>query len=155
MGVEDVVIVTPATPELVMVPGLKASLLGMTIPAHEWNALMAELRQCLPLTVREEASGGGRGHPWQISPAWDAATKRWTATIKPGFVNGDEVETTVAAERAPEATIARIENALGPSAAFTFPAYLTELPTLTLPSMRVIGAGGSGKPPKFFEQLAH
>ena len=28
-------------------------------------------------------------HPWQTQPAWDAEREVWTATVRPGFVNGE------------------------------------------------------------------
>ena len=36
-------------------------------------------------------------HPWSVRPAWIAASGRWVATVKAGFVNGKApvVRTTV------------------------------------------------------------
>jgi len=41
-------------------------------------------------------------HPWFTQPRWDADARRWVATVKPGFVNGNApvVQMTIAEARA-------------------------------------------------------
>ena len=60
------------------------------IPHEDWNDAVTQFRQNRPIiaTTREE---GAWRHPWKIGGAWDTELAVWRLSIKPGFVNGDEV----------------------------------------------------------------
>ncbi len=38
--------------------------------------------------ISAHAERRGWRHPWWVQPAWNARLRRWVATVKPGFVNG-------------------------------------------------------------------
>ena len=61
------------------------------IPAVDWNVAVDELRRNRPLTVLASESGGW-GHPWKPKAEWNADELRWEFSIKPGFINGQDVE---------------------------------------------------------------
>lgn len=73
----------------------------MRIPAAEWNKLRAHVvrhahaipgaacsvtRAATGTILRGEPNAFRWRHPWFVSPSWDG--KQWTATVRPGFVNG-------------------------------------------------------------------
>lgn len=111
----------------------------MKIPAREWNKLLAWLvRNAHPLAgencrisrrssgtmIMPDARAFRFRHPWQVTPAWNAETKSWWATVRPGFVNGTDP------------TIDGV------------PITATPAPWLGLPFDEI-----SGAPPKFFADL--
>lgn len=78
----------------------------LPIPHEDWNMAVEEYRRNRPLVCGSKADGGWR-HPWKPSLEWDGTLEVWRVTIKPGFVNGGEVETVMNLSESPDLTKAR------------------------------------------------
>lgn len=105
-----------------------------TINANEWNRLVDELRRNQVMGSTMLQSGAWR-HPWQVTPSWDAEHKRWTASIEPGFINGQDATVSIALSESPEATRLR-HSELGMEDSEQVDAWLTEEPMLPLTAWR-------------------
>ena len=97
------------------------------ISATTWNALMDDLLRNLPLTVRHGETNDTKRHPWQVTGQWNADAEQWEAQVRPGFVNGDEVET--------------------PDSKLTDEPWLPLTSTRLVPSMPALGVGLESTPP--------
>lgn len=111
---------------------------ALPVSARDWNLVAEELRRNRPLRITP-VTRGGWAHPWKTTQSWDNARARWSVSIKPGFVNGGEVEIELDADEAPEATVQRLGRAA------VYRAYLTELPARSVHpgEMRRIGPDGT------------
>lgn len=102
------------------------------IPHEDWNAAVEEFRRNRPLICGSRTGGGWR-HPWYPELAWDEALGFWRVTIKPGFVNGGEVEVSMRASEAPQET----RDRLGDEGRIQ--ARLSEEPAIPVREWRSIG----------------
>lgn len=65
-----------------------------TISAREWNAWIAAIQRNQLVQVLG-AEPGGWQHPWFTTVQWSGLNQRFEASVKPGFVNGEDVTASV------------------------------------------------------------
>lgn len=115
------------------------------LSAKAWNGLLDWLSGALRNRILSVTTIGRSGwqHPWFITPKWNGELKQWQCTIKPGFVNDDDVT-----------VLQTVKNADGSEVTKDVP--LTDVPSIPLTSFRSVGTDavsidGSGEGvPEFF-----
>jgi hypothetical protein len=108
------------------------------IPHSDWNAVVEEFRRNRPL-ICGSRTGGGWQHPWYPNLEWDDLLQTWRVTIKPGFVNGREIEVSVRELEAPPVTVARAESDSSIRIGANILARLSEEPAISVRRWRSIG----------------
>ena len=110
----------------------------LPIPHSDWNAVVEEFRRNRPL-ICGSRSGGGWRHPWYPDLNWDETLKTWRVTVKPGFVNGGEIEVSMPEREVPSSTATRA--VLDPSIRIStnLLARLSEDPAISVRRWRSIG----------------
>jgi hypothetical protein len=113
-----------------------------------WNSMVNTIGRRLP--IRFEAGPNPRkwSHPWKITPSWQEGVEgeskgQWLFKIKPGFVNGVEVEIPTRVKNASARTLSRLAEADEEikNSEQTINAFLTEWPLVEIGETRVIGTG--------------
>lgn len=111
----------------------------LPLSAEDWNIAVDELRMNLPLVVGGKTSGGWT-HPWKPSALWDKDIEMWRIAVKPGFVNGSEVEVVMPFDHAPTETQLRVEEG------DRVRAWLSEEPYVAIAPDRMRRIGPDGDP---------
>lgn len=94
------------------------------ISARAWNALVRELVRLLSLTI-STIRGRAWAHPWTVTPSYNVETQQWQCTVRPGFVNGQDVTVSVNQPSTLNSQPAEIP--------------LTDAPQIPLSATRIIG----------------
>lgn len=78
-----------------MNPQFKEIQAEVPIPHQDWNAAFDFLRRNRPLQVIAQETRSPWNHPWYTTATWSTERQMWELFVKPGFVNGNEVEVSV------------------------------------------------------------
>lgn len=70
----------------------RAPARGFRLTTEEWHEAIEIYRRVRPIYVKSARRGSWR-HPWEIAASWSDEREAFQLAVRPGFVNGDDVET--------------------------------------------------------------
>ena len=113
----------------------------------KWNSLMDKITRRIPFQFNFDKGSTWR-HPWSIAASWDSKTKQWLFTIKPGFVNGDQITVDSKIKFCNKRTIDRLKklDIKTENPELSVEAFLTESPKIEVGTdvgfaYRIVGNG--------------